>query len=135
MKFVKATTPSSIPFGVYNIKRKYLEGLKENVHENIDTECNLYCGPVFSANCERGPFAFFVPIDPIYKTLTCFGSTFDNGVFAEIFDFKRMIPCTTNCLLSTHEKDEQIIKICNNLRDELEYYGYLTIKAQNSDVD
>ena len=135
MKFTKAATPSSIPFGVYNINHKYLEGLKENVCESIDIDHDLYCGPVFSADCERGPFAFFVPIDPVYKTLTCFGSTFNNGIFAEIFDFKKMIPCTDNCFTSSHETDERIVKICNNLRDELEYNAYLPIKTQNPDID
>lgn len=129
MKFTKATVPSSIPFGVYRINHDYLSSLKKNDDNIVDpTENDRYCGPVFSADCERGPVAFFAPISPDYETRTSFLLYFKDGVYADLIDFNKMIPCVDKRFLTQDAANKELIKFCGNTKNDLLHYADIVMQ-------
>lgn len=89
-------TPVEQPnFGVYTISKNYIRFLRKAEPNVTDPELtNTYCGPVCRTDTPKGPVDYFVPIDAAKFTENEFVSVFfENGIFADIMDFKAMIPC------------------------------------------
>lgn len=135
MSFTKAFEPSTIPFGVYHFDHDYVKALKNTDDNVIDPEENdRYCGPVYSAVSERGPVAFFVPVDPSYESNDVFSTMFIDGIYGEIFDLRKMIPCVDKRFISTDSSNEHLISFCKSAKDDLEYYADYVMKANNPEL-
>lgn len=117
------TSVTPLKFGVYKISKDYLRFIRKTNPAVVDPESSdTYCGPVCRMETNRGPVDYFVPIDiDFYNTHTGFVTSFLNGVFAGMMDFKRMIPCspdeyeldTSNAKLTQFcNANEQFIKNC-----------------------
>ncbi len=136
MKFTKSNKPSDIPFGVYRFDHELLKSLRKADANIIDPEENdRYCGPVFSATCENGPVAFFVPIDPVYEKMAWFVSTFNDGVYAGVFDLKRMIPCVDSRFITPDESNAALSSFCKNSFDELADYADSIMRMKHPDIN
>ena len=115
------TTPETSPeFGVYRISKDYINHLRRADPRVTDPEkTTTYCGPVYRAETKRGPVDYFVPIDvDMYTSQKFFLTVFLEGIFAEIMDFKRMIPC----LPSEYKWDssrENLVKFCKGNEKQL----------------
>ena len=108
-------TPVTQPeFGIYKISEDYLRFISKTNPAVMDPDVtNIYCGPVYQMDTNRGFADYFVPIDvAFYNEHTGFVTSFLNGVFAGMMDFKRMIPC----LPSEYELDTsntKLTRFCN----------------------
>ncbi len=130
MKFEKCNEPSQTPFGVYNIDKDYIKALKKADDNVLDPEINnRYCGPVYHAICERGPMDFFVPVAINFDNANMILVCFQDGIFAEYFDFKKMIPCVDTRFLELNNSNTDLIQFCDKNKDALEHYAEFVIDA------
>ena len=117
MKFNQST----IPFGMYCVKKDYLEFLKKK-GQPVNPEQTLYCGPVLSKYNEKNKYTttYFVPVKPESKDkFNCSTDALANGVVGD-FDFRYMITCSTKELTAT---DDTHSKFVAENREMLEAYA------------
>jgi hypothetical protein len=119
----------TIEKGLYRVNRSYIRYLRERDPNVCPPECNLYCGPVFTVEEERGTLYFFTPATD--KPLP-----YDNylqnrywGGRIGCFDVAKMIPVPPECLTSV-VGDEQFQKAYNYLHTLLEGAALERIRAE-----
>lgn len=128
-------TPEKSPeFGVYTISKNYINHLRKSQPCIADPEeTNTYCGPVYRMDTSRGPVDYFVPIDvKEYIANKYFLTSFRNGVFADIMDFKIMIPC----LPSNYKLDESrsnLTNFCKSNKNAIENCAASIVAASSKE--
>ncbi len=97
MKNLKETA-----FDLYRIDHDYIRFLREREPNVTDPDfTDIYCGPVYCKETERGLVEYYVPLDiNALTSATGIFETFKNGILADFFDFKKMIPCSPKCIMS-----------------------------------
>lgn len=119
-------TSNSLPFGVYQISKNYIDHLRKTEPRILSSEkTTTYCGPVAQMTGEKGSLDLFVPIDvDFYNANDAFALTFIDGVLGGIMNFMVMVPCLRdNCVLDESNEDltvfcrnnERLIKKCANI--------------------
>lgn len=135
MKYIKSAEPATIPFGIYRFNHDYINALKKTDNKVIDPEIlDRYCGPVYQASCEKGLVEFFVPVSYEYETANCFALTFYDGVFAGIMDFKLMIPCVNEKLITPDKTNNDLMIFCSQAKCHLEQCADYIMKLKQSDI-
>lgn len=131
MNYEKSTEKCDIPFGVYHVDHAFIQSMRKNEQNIIDPEINdVYCGPVYHASCDRGVFGFFVPIDVTeYEHANVFANIFDEGVYAGIADFSKMIPIVHERFLTPFTKNERLVNFCKKAINEMETCADTTMTA------
>lgn len=115
------TTPSIQPeFGVYTIAKDYIAHLRKAEPLVMDPNVtNTYCGPVARRDTKRGPVDYFVPIDvEYYSSHDYFVTSFLDGVYENVFDFTKMIPCLPS-EYKCETSNEKLTKFCKNDEKQL----------------
>ena len=134
MKFEKSTEKCSIPYGLYHLDHDYISDVRKTEPNTIDPEINdVYCGPVYHATSERGIFGFFVPVDvKTYESSPMFMALFENGVFADILDFKKMLPVVNSRFITPANENTDLVAFCNNGQNDFEICADAVITAQKN---
>lgn len=128
--FTKSVTESPIPFGVYRFDHKYIEALRKKDKNIIDPKDNdRYCGPVYTAVSPKGVSSFFIPIDKSYDTTNVFSSIYNDGVYSEVFNLSKMIPCVDKRFIVSDNSNPNLVSFCEKSRNDLEYYADLIMKT------
>lgn len=131
MTFTKSSIPCDIPFGLYTVNHEYINSLRESDKNVIDPNVtSVYCGPVYIADCKRGVFGFYVPVNVVeYKMNKTFVTAFVDGIYANIFDFSKMIPVVNKCFLIKYDNNNLSL-FCEKTKVELEICADAAINAQ-----
>lgn len=132
MAVEKSSEKSPIPYGLYRLDHDYVRAMKKSDDRVLDPEENdLYCGPVFHSADKRGVTGWFVPIDfEEYKASGAFLMVFMDGIFAQIFDFRKMLPVVDKRFITPVTEPQNIINFCTKAQSELEECADALMKAK-----
>lgn len=132
MEFEKSTETCGIKFGLYRVDHDYINSLRKNDSNVIDPNVNdLYCGPVYHADCERGPFGFFVPVDEKeYNNATVFAGLFCDGNYFGFVDYNKMIPVVHERFLTPETKNKKLAAFCEKSEAEMMLCGETIMNAK-----
>ncbi len=134
MEFVKSAEKCSIPYGVYHLDHGYINMLRTADRNVIAPEiCDIYCGPVYHSECKRGIVGLFAPIDvKKFNSEAIAVGLFEKGVYADIIDFKRMLPVVNKRVLTSADEDERITAFCIDSQNIFETCADAIIEAQKN---
>lgn len=137
MKFEQLTEKCNIPYGVYHLDHDYINSIRETEPNAIDPEKNdVYCGPVYHATSERGVFGFFVPVDvKKFEKSAAFMAIFENGVYADVLDFKKMLPVVDDRFVTPVKANGELCAFCDNGKNDFEICAAAMISAQKNKSD
>ena len=94
----KTINTSSVPTSMYIVEKNYINRLRENDENVIDSKITqLYYGPVLTVELNGMEFNYFAPVLPDESLKDSSTAAFANGMFCEL-DFRHMIPCSDKVL-------------------------------------
>lgn len=119
---------SDIEFGVYLADEDYIQKLRKIDRDITDPEVSLrYVGPVCRAETSEGIVDFFVPVVLPAETEILLPTENFCGIYANIMDFRRMIPIYKKypVSLTRDMSNENLIRFCNDRRRFIEECGMI----------
>lgn len=138
MSFAKATETFPVPFGMYHLDHDYVNALKKADNNVIDpNENDLYCGPAFTHQSERGLVAFFVPVDiSTYDEYDVLPMTLYLGKLGgDFLDFTKMIPVVNERFLSRDILRNDVDNYITKIRPRIEECAEFAIGVQQGTID
>lgn len=121
----------TIEKGIYRVDRDYIDYLRKREPNVYPSQYNLYCGPVFTMEEERGTVQFFVPAT---NQPLPYDNYLENRYKAGrigTFDVARMIPVPEECLTSV-VGDEKFQKAYDYLHELLEHAALDRVEREYS---